>query len=116
MKRLVVTIVGAGPGSIPHLKALADLADSIEVKWIASRTSARLAAITGFPITTDVAAAISDPMVDAVLVLTPPAAHFSIASADSWVAIARQTRALYLGLLPAGRQAVASATVVSERE
>ena len=81
MKRLVVTIVGAGPGSIPHLKALADLADSIEVKWIASRTSARLAAITGFPITTDVAAAISDPMVDAVLVLTPPAAHFSIASA-----------------------------------
>ena len=79
MSRLGLAVVGAGPGSIPHLKSLHDLAERIAVRWVASRTEARLQGVTGFPTTTDVAAAIHDPMVDAVLILTPPAAHLAIA-------------------------------------
>jgi predicted dehydrogenase len=56
----------------------------VRVVWAASRSEARLKDTTeryGFPITTDVARAIADPAVDAVIILTPANAHLPIAEA-----------------------------------
>ena len=80
MSRLGIAVIGTGPGSIPHFKSLRDLADRLEVRWVAGRSRERLSAVTDHPTTTDVAAAIADPSVGAVLVLTPPAAHLEVAT------------------------------------
>ena len=82
MTRLGLAIIGLGPASEPHVKALAELSDVIDVRWAARRSPARLAAFAAqasFPTTTDITAAIHDPAVGAVLVLTPPFAHLEIA-------------------------------------
>ncbi len=82
--KLGLAIVGLGPASEPHTKALLDLADRVDVRWAASRSQARCDAFAQrapFPTTTDIAAAISDSSVQAVLVLTPPAAHLDVAEA-----------------------------------
>ena len=82
MSRIGVSIVGLGPASLPHARSLLDLGDQAEVIWAASRTRERAGAFAAqfpFPVTTDVEAAISDPRVGAVLVLTPPAAHLDVA-------------------------------------
>ena len=79
-----VALVGLGPGSEPHVKSLRDLEGRI-----ASAASPhtgpprRLRPRVRSPPTTDLAAAIADPAVDAVLVLTPPASHLAIAGAAS---------------------------------
>lgn len=80
MSRLGIAVIGTGPGSIPHFKSLRDLSDRVEVRWVFARNRERLATINDYPTTTDVAAAIADPTVGAVLVLTPPAAHLEIAA------------------------------------
>ena len=77
-----VAIIGLGPASLPHAKSLLDLAGRVDVRWAAARTPERARAFAAqfpFPTTTDIAAAIADPAVEAVLVLTPPAAHLEIA-------------------------------------
>lgn len=82
MSRIGVAVIGLGPASEPHTKSLIDLADRVDVRWAASRSEARVhayAAKAPFPTTTDVFGAIDDPAVQAVLVLTPPAAHLEIA-------------------------------------
>ncbi|MDB5512397.1 MAG: NAD-binding oxidoreductase [Enterovirga sp.] len=82
MSRPGIALVGLGPGALPHAKSLLDLADRVDVRWAASRSRDKVSAFTSrfpFPGTTDVAAAISDPTVEAVLVLTPPAAHLAVA-------------------------------------
>ena len=79
-----MAIVGLGPACEPHVKSLLDLAARIDVRWAASRSEARCAAfarLAPFPTTTDIAHAITDPTVHAVLVLTPPAAHLDVARA-----------------------------------
>ncbi|MHA6641153.1 Gfo/Idh/MocA family protein [Mesorhizobium sp. A623] len=84
MSRLRVAMIGLGPAALPHAKSLVDLADRIEVRWAASRSQATADAFAGqfpFPVTTDIAAAIADPEVQAVLVLTPANAHLEIAEA-----------------------------------
>ncbi len=81
-RRLGLAIVGLGSAVQPHAKSLLDLAGEVEVRWAASRTPAKVAAFAAafpFPTTTDIEAAIADPAVDAVVVLTPPAAHLEIA-------------------------------------
>jgi predicted dehydrogenase len=81
MSRLSIALIGLGPGAEPHAKSLVDLAHRVEVKAAASRTVARTRAFAdrfGFPVTTDVDAVIADPGIQAVLVLTPPAAHLDI--------------------------------------
>ena len=81
-RRLGIAIVGLGPAALPHAKSLLDLSGEAEVRWAASRTPAKAAAFAAafpFPTTTDLDAAIADPAVDAVLVLTPPAAHLEVA-------------------------------------
>ena len=79
MSALGLAIIGTGPGSIPHFKSLRDLADRVDVRFVAARRAASLAAFGAYPTTTDIAAAIADPSVGAVLVLTPPSSHLAIA-------------------------------------
>ena len=82
MSRIVVGIIGLGPGAEPHAKSLLDLAERVEVRAAASRTLARCQAFVerfGFPTTTDIDAVIADPAIAAILVLTPPASHAEIA-------------------------------------
>ncbi|MBZ9957142.1 MULTISPECIES: Gfo/Idh/MocA family protein [unclassified Mesorhizobium] len=82
MSRLRIAMIGLGPAALPHAKSLVDLAGRIEVKWAASRSQATAEAFAdqfSFPVTTDIAAAITDPEVQAVLVLTPANAHLAVA-------------------------------------
>ncbi len=82
MSRIGVAIVGLGPASQPHARCLQALGDRVEVVWAASRSPERTAAFAatfGVPVTTDIGAAIADPAVEAVIVLTPPAAHLEVA-------------------------------------
>jgi predicted dehydrogenase len=82
MTKLGVAVIGLGPASQPHARCLQALADRVEVVWAASRSPSKTAAFAetfGFPITNDIQAAISDAAVDAVIVLTPPAAHLDVA-------------------------------------
>ncbi|MGM3214004.1 Gfo/Idh/MocA family protein, partial [Klebsiella pneumoniae] len=60
------------------------LADRVDVRWAVSRSEQRIQAFAGpfpFPVTTDMAKALADPTVQAVLVLTPANAHGSVAEA-----------------------------------
>lgn len=79
---LGLAVIGLGPAAEPHAKALAELAGRARVVWAVARTPARagIAAARGWPFTTDLEAAIADPAVRAVLVLTPPAAHLDVAA------------------------------------
>ena len=79
-----VAVIGLGNALQPHARSLVDLAQRVRVVWAAASSAARLADVAdryGFPTTTDVARAIADPAVDAVLVLTPANAHLPIAEA-----------------------------------
>jgi predicted dehydrogenase len=83
MSRLVVGIIGLGPGAEPHAKCLHVLADQVEVRAAASRTEDRARAFAdrfGFPVTTDIDGVIADPAIQAMLVLTPPSSHLEIAA------------------------------------
>lgn len=80
--RIGIAMVGLGPGSEPHVKSLLDLRDRVDVRWAVSSTTARWEAFAKrapFPLTTDLAAAVTDPTVGAVLVLTPPSSHLLVA-------------------------------------
>lgn len=82
MSKIGIAVIGLGPASQPHGKSLLDLAERVEVRWAASRTAARAEAFAkAFPFrtTTDVEAAIADPTVGAILLLTPPSAHLELA-------------------------------------
>ncbi len=76
-----IAVIGLGNALEPHAKSLLDLKDRVRVIWAASLHDSRLqaAAQYGFPVTTDVEAALRDPAVDAVMVLTPANAHLPIA-------------------------------------
>ena len=79
-----IAVIGLGNALQPHARALVDLADRVRVVWAAASSETRLQDVAdryGFPTTTDVARAIADPAVDAVLVLTPANAHLPIAEA-----------------------------------
>ncbi len=79
---VTIALIGLGPGADPHAKSLRDLSDRATVKVAASRTESRARTFAdrfGFPVTTDIDAVIADPSIQAVIVLTPPAAHLDIA-------------------------------------
>jgi predicted dehydrogenase len=77
-----VAVIGLGNALQPHARSLVDLSDRVRVVWAAASSTARLQDVSeryGFPTTTEIARAIEDPAVDAVLVLTPANAHLPIA-------------------------------------
>jgi predicted dehydrogenase len=79
-----IAVIGLGNALEPHAKSLLELPDRTRVVWAAARSEARTQAAAdrfGFPVTTDIARAINDARVDAVMVLAPANAHLSIAEA-----------------------------------
>jgi predicted dehydrogenase len=79
-----VSVIGLGNALQPHARSLVDLADRVRVVWATATSDARLKDVAdryGFPTTTNIARAIEDPAVDAVMVLTPANAHLPIAEA-----------------------------------
>ncbi len=79
-----ISVIGLGNALQPHARALVDLKDRVRVVWAAASSEARLKDVEqryGFPTTTDITRAITDPAVDAVMVLTPANAHLPIAEA-----------------------------------
>lgn len=82
-RRLGIAVIGLGPASQPHSKSLLDLADRADVRWAVSRTPDRAktyAAQFPFPTTTDLDAVLTDPSVDACIVLTPPSSHLDVSA------------------------------------
>lgn len=79
-----VAVIGLGNVLEPHAKGLLDLRDRVRVVWAAAPREGRpqqAVAPYGFPATTDIDAAIRDPAVDAVIVLTPANVHLPAAEA-----------------------------------
>jgi predicted dehydrogenase len=79
-----MAVLGVANGFPPHARSLVDLKDRVRVVWAAARSNTRLAPVAeqyGFPVTTDITAAINDPAVDAVLILTPANTHLEMAYA-----------------------------------
>ena len=79
-----MSVIGLGNALQPHARALVELADRVRVVWAAASSASRLkdtADRYGFPTTTDIARALEDPAVDAVMILTPANAHLPIAEA-----------------------------------
>ncbi len=82
-RKIGVAVIGLGPASLPHSRSLIDLADRVEVRWAASRSEERVEAYRKqfpFPATTEIDAALTDPAVEAVIVLTPPSSHLEVSS------------------------------------
>jgi predicted dehydrogenase len=81
VNRLRISLVGLGMAVEPHARSLSALGDSIEVVWAARRSAARTAEFAArhlFPVTTDIERALTDPDVEAVLLLTPPSSHLEL--------------------------------------
>ena len=79
-----IAVIGLGAALSPHGKSLVDLKDRARVVHAVARGpgSRRAAAAQfGFPVSGDAMAAIADPAVDAVMILTPTNAHLELAEA-----------------------------------
>jgi predicted dehydrogenase len=79
-----LAIIGLGSALAPHAKAILDLSDRTRVLHAVARTEGNRRIVAekyGFPTTGDMAAAIADPRVDAVMILTPTNTHLEIAQA-----------------------------------
>jgi len=79
-----IAVIGLGNALEPHAKALVDLSGRARVVWAAASSYARTGPVAerfGWPVTTDAAAAIRDPAVDAVMILTPANTHLELAEA-----------------------------------
>jgi|GEM_PF-1508356 len=81
-RRIGIAIIGLGAAVLPHARSLLDLCDRVDVRHAVTRSPERAAAFSRdfpFPVATDLAAALADPAVEAVLVLTPPSSHLDVA-------------------------------------
>jgi predicted dehydrogenase len=79
-----LAVIGLGNALTPHAKAIVDLSDRVRVVHAVARNPEQRKAVAeqyGFPTNDDLAAAMADPRVDAVLVLTPTNLHLPIAEA-----------------------------------
>jgi predicted dehydrogenase len=79
-----LAIIGLGNALAPHAKAVLDLSDRARVLHAVARNAEQRRAAAeqyGFPSNADAAAAIADPRVDAVMILTPTNSHLEIAEA-----------------------------------
>ncbi len=78
---LGVAVIGAGLGTPPHFRSLADLPGLARLAWVCARTRERLDGLKlppGTRTTTRLDDVLSDPGVAAVLVLTPPNTHLDL--------------------------------------
>ncbi len=79
-----LAVIGLGAALGPHGKSLVDLKDRVRVVHAVARTPENRRAAAeqfGFPTSADALAAIADPAVDAVMILTPTNAHLELAEA-----------------------------------
>ena len=80
--RIGVALVGIGAGAVPHLRSLHDLRETIALRHAITRRPehADMGPFQGLlAATSDLPAALADPLVQAVIVATPPATHLEIA-------------------------------------
>ncbi len=78
---LAVAVIGAGLGTPPHFRSLADLPGLAELAWVCARTNSRLQTLAlppGARTTTRLDDVLGDARVAAVLVLTPPNTHLEL--------------------------------------
>ncbi|HEY0919701.1 Gfo/Idh/MocA family protein [Devosia sp.] len=83
-RRFGIGVVGAGMAARPHVLALAALQGLVEVRGVYRRDATARAAFCaeyGLPPADSVQALLVDPMVDALLVLTPPNARQEVVAA-----------------------------------
>ena len=81
-QKIGVALVGIGPGAIPHLRSLHDLRGQVDLRHAVTRRPhlADLGPFSGsLAASTDLRGALDDPLVQAVIVVTPPASHLEIA-------------------------------------
>jgi len=79
-----LAIIGLGNALAPHAKAILDLTDRVRVIHAVARNEEQRRFCGegyGFPTSDDPSAAIADPRVDAVMILTPTNSHLEIARA-----------------------------------
>ncbi len=79
-----IAVIGLGNALAPHAKGLLELTDRARVIWGVARSASRTRAASeayGFPVCNDIHKAITDPSVDAVMILTPADTHLEIAQA-----------------------------------
>jgi predicted dehydrogenase len=79
---LRIAVIGAGLGSAPHLRSLADLAGEVQTLWVGARSLERLGRVAlpaGARPTERLDDIFGDRAVQAVLLLTPPASHLELA-------------------------------------
>jgi predicted dehydrogenase len=83
MRKIGVVLVGLGPGSEPHLVSLAALKPRVELLWCISNSAnpKRPDLIpAGARVSSDLAQALADPQVDAVVLATPANTHLALAA------------------------------------
>ena len=79
--RMVVALVGLGPGALPHLRSLQDLKERIELRYAFTRQprADRIQAYTGpVHLTDSLELILQDPEVQAVIVASPASTHLDI--------------------------------------
>ena len=79
--RLRIGVVGAGLGSAPHFKSLQELSDQVDVAWLHVRQPGRLTTSALPPdakVTGRYEDLLEDPLLQAVLLLTPPNTHLDL--------------------------------------
>lgn len=84
MSRVRLGVIGAGMAFEPHARSLLDLAQEVEVAAVVAPSAAtreKVARSHGFPVAASPDILWRDPDVEAVLILTPPHAHFALAEA-----------------------------------
>lgn len=78
-----IAVIGLGNAVEPHAKSLSDLRNRARVAWAVARSETRrdIAARNGWNFTSNLHRALSDPSVQAVLILTPANQHLPIVEA-----------------------------------
>jgi predicted dehydrogenase len=79
--RMVIALVGLGPGALPHLRSLQDLKERIELRYAFTRQprADRIQAYTGpVHLTDSLELILQDPEVQAVIVASPASTHLDI--------------------------------------
>ena len=82
MRKIGIALIGAGPGSQPHLASLRELDDRVDLRWAVTKSDserARAAVPAHTRVTTRLDDVLQDTQVDAVIVATPAHTHLDIA-------------------------------------